>query len=332
MEHAGVAAGTKKEIYGRRAIRIANGFVDTAVLLLVLLLIVFGSFAVWDTKQVHDAASATKYEIYKPTDENGGLTFQELQEINKDVFAWLTVYGTHIDYPVVQGKDNMRYVNTNAEGRYSLSGAIFLDKGSSRDFSDFSSILYGHHMEKQAMFGEIGLFADRGYFTERKYGMLYFSGKEHGLEFFAFVHTDAYNTAVFRTKIEGQGEQQAYLDMLLDMAIHVRELNVTTDDRIVLLSTCSASSTNGRDILIGRITDELYDDPFWVPEEERERTYMTINGPSGLWGWPFWAGLLLITVLLIAIVLLASYLVKARKRGRQSDEKKEHMPARSRRQ
>jgi len=183
----------------------------------------------------------------------------------------------------VQGPDNMTYVNTNTQGGYSLSGAIFLDCYSSKDFSDFSSILYGHHMEKQVMFGEIGLFSDKSYFDAREYGMLYFEGQEHGLEFFAFVHADAYDGEVFRAKIEGEEARQAYLDLLLSMASHTRDIRVTTDDNIVLLSTCSASSTNGRDILVGRITHEIYDDPFKLDETDNIKIALKVDTLSGLW-------------------------------------------------
>ena len=225
-----VAAGTV-----RKAIRQANGIVDTAVLIAVLLLVVVGCYAMWDSKQVHQAASAANYAVYKPTAEAGGRSFEELRAMNPEVFGWLTVYGTHIDYPVAQGPDNMKYVNTNAEGQYSLSGAIFLDSNCEQDFSGFPSILYGHHMEKNTMFGEIGLFAEKSYFDARQYGMLHYGGREHGLEFFAFVHADAYDGGVFRANIAGTQARQAYLDMLLRTAIHTRGIQANRGSRGSLL-------------------------------------------------------------------------------------------------
>jgi hypothetical protein len=62
--------------------------------------------------------------------------------------------------------------------------------------------------------------------------------------------------------IEDPGDRQMYLDMVIGMADHVRDIGVAADDHIVLLSTCSPTETNGRDILVGRITDEVYADPF----------------------------------------------------------------------
>jgi len=253
------------ERIGRRTVRIANGFVNLIVLTAILLLFSFGSYAMWDSGQIHSAASPLRYAMYRPTAEGEGDSFADLQAINPDVFAWLTVFGTNIDYPVVQGQNNIRYVNTDARGRHSLSGAIFLDFRSGPNFSDFSSIIYGHHMENRVMFGEIALFADRSYFEARRYGMLYFEGREHGVEFFAFVHTDAYDMTVFRNQIREPEQRQAYLDLLMHMACHVRaDMSVTVEDRIVLLSTCSPNSTNGRDILIGKIIDEAPVDPFHI--------------------------------------------------------------------
>ena len=310
METMGIASKT-----GRMTIKMINSAIDTAVLIVILLLVAIGCYALWDSDQVHQSASSEQYERFKPTAENLGLTFDELKVVNPDVFAWLTVYGTHIDYPIVQGEDNMRYVNTNAEGNYSLSGAIFLDYNCCRDFTDFNSILYGHHMEKNAMFGEIGNFSDKEYFDARKYGMLYFNGKEHGLEFFAFIHADAYDKTVYRTNLEREEDKQEYLYRLYDLAVHTRDIRITTDDRIVLLNTCSHFSTNGRDILIGKITDDVFEDPFWVDVPVRERTIFAIDVPLGfLMTTPIWVKLVIIIIPLIALILMVTVMIKRRRR------------------
>jgi len=286
----------------KKAVRTANSIVNFAVLAAILLLLAFGCYALWDSDQVYNAANAAQYEIYKPTVENEGKTFQELQAMNPEVFSWLTVYGTNIDYPVTQGEDNMKYVNTNAEGSYSLSGSIFLDYENSRDFSDFNSILFGHHMEKQAMFGEIGLFSDKDYFNARLYGSLYYNGTDHGLEFFAFLHTDAYDASVFAAGVSGEA-RQAYLDGLLDKATFTRDIGVTVKDRIVLLSTCSAESTNGRDILVARITDELFGDAFKTNETDNTGTHATADGQPGIPGW-LWTALAAPVLLILLVIVL----------------------------
>jgi len=302
---------------GKRMIRLTHGFVNIIVLVIILLLLVFASYAIWDTNQVHQAANAERYEKFKPSVEDEGASFDQLHALNPEVFAWLTVYGTHIDYPVEQGPDNLKYVNTDALGNYSLSGAIFLDSKNSMDFSDFNSILYGHHMEKMTMFGEIGEFSDKPYFDARKYGMLYYNGLEHGLEFFAFVHTDAYDPFVFRVNLADPAEQQAYLDMLLQTAKYVRkDVPVSIDDRIVLLSTCSEVTTNGRDLLVGRITDEVYEDAF-AEENPAQRISLiqAIDGLPGLFEQaPLWVKIATLVLPLLLIVLIIILIVFRRRR------------------
>lgn len=295
---------TAKHI-GRKAVRAANSTVNFAVLVVLLLLVAFGSYALWDSNQVYNAANAAQYEIYKPSIEDEGKSFGELKALNPEVFSWLTVYGTNIDYPVTQGETNMKYVNTNAEGNYALSGSIFLDCDNQKDFSDFNSIIYGHHMEKQTMFGEIGLFAEQSYFDARAYGNLYYDGKDHGLEFFAFLHTDAYDATVFAPGIQGREAQQQYLDNLLKKAVFTRDIGVTADDRIVLLGTCSEGSTNGRDILVARITDTLYTDTFKPKERNNTGTQKSVDAQR-LWtnipGW-LWIGLAALVLLLIPVIV-----------------------------
>jgi len=255
----GVAANNSLALQaiGRRTIRLINLLVNTAVLIVMLLLLGFCCYAIWDSNQIYDAADKSHYAIYKPTTQNEGLSFKELQAINPEVCAWLSVYGTNIDYPVTRGQDNTKYVNTNAEGNYALSGAIFLDYNNSKDFSDFNSILYGHHMQKNIMFGEIGSFSNQYFFDSHRYGNLYFNEKDHGIEFFAFIHTSAYDGTVFMPDIKGN-DRKAYLDALLANANLKRDIGVTIEDNIMLLTTCSSASTNGRDVLVGRVTDEVY--------------------------------------------------------------------------
>ena len=234
-----------------------NEIINIALLTIIILMLCFAGYALWDSDQIYQAADKSQYAVYKPTAANEGKSFKELQALNAEVIAWLTVFGTNIDYPVTQGDNNMKYVNTNAEGQYTLSGSIFLDCGNAKDFSDFNSILYGHHMEKKMMFGEIGSFADAEMFNARRYGNLYYNEEDHGIEFFAFVHTDAYDFHVFTPNVS-EKDRLPYLENLLGKALHKREVKIDAGDHIILLSTCSQSSTNGRDILAGKIVDETY--------------------------------------------------------------------------
>ncbi|HIU77267.1 MAG TPA: class B sortase [Candidatus Pelethocola excrementipullorum] len=303
---------------GKRIIRWVDSMVNLIMVILFLMLAAYGIYAIWDSEQIYQGADPVQYDKYKPTKEDA-LSFEELRGINPEVFGWLTVYGTNIDYPLVQAEDNETYVNTTVTGEYRLSGSIFLDCRNSNYFSDFNSIIFGHHMEKRAMFGEIGEFLEETYFDSHPYGRLYYEGEERGIEFFAFLEADAYDQKVYLPGVSGDEEKSVYLQNLLSTARYTREIPVSTSDHIVLLSTCSSGSTNGRHILAGKITDETFGDLYEEQELEQKESYRVAS--QELWEnlrqAPLWVLATAVTVL--ASLLLLWHKIRKRKKRRKGD-------------
>ena len=84
----------------------------------------------------------------------------------------MTLDNTNIDHPVVQGQDNLTYVNRDVYGNFALAGSIFLDSRNDSSFSDPYSLLYGHHMENSGMFGDLALYKEEAFFQENSTGYL----------------------------------------------------------------------------------------------------------------------------------------------------------------
>lgn len=264
-----------------KIIKKLDSAVNFMVLVLFLAMFAYGCYAQWDTKQIYQGAQSTQYEVYKPTAENT-LSFDELKKLNPEVFGWLTVYGTKIDYPLVQGENNEKYVNTDAKGKYSMAGSLFLDYRNKQDFTDFNQIVYGHHMEEEAMFGDLEKFLARDFFMTHQYGNLFANGKNYGLEFFALLRIDAYDTVLYQPAVREEKRQRSYLDKIFSLAEHQRQIGVTEEDSIILLSTCTSDVTNGREVLAARITDKTWPDPFGgesgESNEDHSRWWLTLLG------------------------------------------------------
>lgn len=160
-------------------IRLANWLVDGLVLSFVVLVVLYSTYVLVDNGRVADEASSEVFESYKPDAEGPG--FGELQAQNPDVCAWIQIYGTGVDYPVVQGEDDDEYLNKDAAGNFALSGALFVDYQCPRDFSGASTIIYGHHMENSLMFGDLDQYTSKTYLQQHKYGDLYYEeiGRAH---------------------------------------------------------------------------------------------------------------------------------------------------------
>ena len=226
---------------------------------LILTSLLNGGYPIEDTNWMHNFARLTAYADNRSEDEIG---FEQLREINPNVFGWLNVYGTHIDYPLLQGYDNLRYVHTNARGEPAMSGAIFLDFRNNQNFTDFNSIIYGHDMARNTMFGDINNFDQEYFFESRRFGMIFTGEEYYGLEIFAFLLVDAHDFEIYNPTMTEPDVKEAFLQRIYTKAIHFRELDITIDDRIVILSTCTPTATNGRHILVARLMDEVPEDLF----------------------------------------------------------------------
>ena len=305
----------KKPYETPRIIKFFDGTMDTIVVAIIMFMLLFSAYAMWDTDNMHESAMSHNYAVYNPAEDP--LSFEELRALNPDVFGWITVFGTMIDYPLVQGENNSFYVNHNVFREFSLAGAIALDAENDPNFTDFNSIIHGHFMDQRAKFGDISLFQEREFFDSRRYGNLFFNDRDHGLEFFAMIETSGYNWQVYRPGVEGEENKTEYLNNILDIAMHVREdVPVTIHDNIVLMNTCTNNIVNGRHLLVALIHDEPFENPFAEEEaEERERTVF-VDGQLT----PFMRMYCMPALLLAAVLVMIYWAIQKRRRWNVEDK------------
>lgn len=234
--------------------RAGNRVLSWIAMLLILLMLSYGGYSLWDTWMIYQGGFIDDDLLaLKPTgDTEDNPTLEELQQINPDVRAWLTIDDTHIDYPVVQGKTDMEYINKNVYGEFELSGAIFLSSLNSSDFSDQYNLIYGHHMESGSMFGDVVHFVDTEYFSEHESGFLYLPDKTYKIKLFACISTDAFDENIYNVS-NINNDIRSFLSYLKQKSVQYRDIGITEADAIVGLSTCSEATTNGRVILFGRL-------------------------------------------------------------------------------
>lgn len=174
-------------------------------------------------------------------------------KLNKDVVGWIKIFDTHISYPVVQGKDNQEYLNKDVFGEFSFSGSIFLDYRNACDFTDSYSIIYGHHMEYGAMFGDVVEFKNDDYFQEHKTGALFLLDDTYKITLFACVETQEFNNKIYNPIVQGKDNLDTLLKYIKDEAVQYRDISLNHADKIIGLSTCAEAGTNERVVLFGRL-------------------------------------------------------------------------------
>ena len=103
---------------------------------------------------------------------------------------------------------------------------------------------------------------DKEFFDSHKYGLLHRLGeKSKGIEFFALIKTVGNDMTVLRTAkiIE---ENPGLIDYIYENSKYSRKLDFTGEDNIVVLDTCDFTITDGRSILVGRLTDNIEENTF----------------------------------------------------------------------
>ena len=162
---------------------------------------------------------------------------------------------TGIDYPVLQGEENLSYLNTDVYGDFALAGSIFLDTDCSRDFTDPYSLLYGHHMENGKMFGDVGLYQDAAFFAQNTTGELVTPDRTYRLETVACLLVPASETAIFDPR-RWENDLQGLYRFVRENARNRNEETLAAMEaaggrvQVLALSTCSTAYTDARTILL----------------------------------------------------------------------------------
>lgn len=102
--------------------------------------------------------------------EPGGakVDFEQLKAQNPDIYAWISVPGTGIDYPVLQKSDakdpyDNYYLNHQVDLSEGFPGVIYSQPVNRRDFMDAVTVLYGHNLKNGGMFSDLHDFADKDF-------------------------------------------------------------------------------------------------------------------------------------------------------------------------
>lgn len=324
----------------KAGVRGLHRIVDFLFVLLMLLLLLVAIWTQWDSRQVYAAADPNRFIQYKPDFPADIVSFEDLKKKNPDVKAWLTIYDTKIDYPLVQTDNDDYYMNHDVFGEIQASGSLFIDYRNDSHFRDFNTIVYGHHMSERKMFGDIDLFLKEDFFNKHEYGNLYDGEKNCGLQIIAILEVDSHDPVLYYPAIQGEELRLKYIDQVYKTAKYIRGISnierktitsagrtspLTPDDRMLLLSTCSADITNGRFILVCKILDHAVGNPFPDTEEKRTGTGIDSYTLYQKYGTlPFWAWVGIIILLIILTFILYKLSRRRDKRVRKGEKAHDH--------
>ena len=85
-------------------VRIGNHVLNLIAGILIFTMLLYGGYSIWDTIMIYKGAFISEDLLqYKPSKtESAGVSLADLLKINPEVRGWITMDGTHVDYPVLQ--------------------------------------------------------------------------------------------------------------------------------------------------------------------------------------------------------------------------------------
>ena len=182
------------------------------------------------------------------------VDFAALQAQNSQVVGWIYSPDTVISYPVLKGTDNEYYLDHILDGTVNASGSIFMDYLCSPEFNQNNTLIYGHHMQNGSMFKTIADYKYEGYYA--KHPTIYYltPTKNYRFEVFAGFVTGG-DSDVYAINFSSDAEFQAFIDTMRSRSNFDTNVQVSSADRIVTLSTCSYEFDDARYVVLCKVVD-----------------------------------------------------------------------------
>ncbi len=171
------------------------------------------------------------------------VNFERQRELNADIYAWIYIPSTNVNYPILQSAtDDLYYLRRGVDENYDISGVIFTQSHNKKDFSDPVTLIYGHNMtEYGTMFATLHNFEDPDFFEKNDTFYIYTPG--HILTYkivSAYRYDDRHIMNSFN--FSDPAVVREYFDYVMTptlLPMNVREgVELKDDDRLVVLSTC----------------------------------------------------------------------------------------------
>ena len=178
-------------------------------------------------------------------DALAAMDFTALRQVNPEVLGWILIPGSPVSYPLMQGEDNAKYLNTTWRGTRSSVGSIFMEHQNSADLSDFNTIIYGHRTANKSMFGSLKSYAKQDYLKSHPY--IYITDDAGSRIYAVFA---AYEVGVreltYRLGFEDEADKSEFLEFCVAASVVDTGIVPEVDDQILTLSTCTGRGDDTR--------------------------------------------------------------------------------------
>lgn len=192
------------------------------------------------------------------------VDFFTLWDACTDIYAWLRIPGTTIDYPVLHRTDSIEnqdyYLRKDLEGNYSTAGNLYTQYFYNWNLDeDPITVIYGHHMRDESMFGPLDDYSDEEFIESHKYFYFYTSYHSYRYRVIGVVTHSNENIFLEYSNYE-EGDFDRFVDDFNTGVFGTGWIedgfSLNSSDRVFILSTCNSMRTE-RFLVVGVLEEVL---------------------------------------------------------------------------
>lgn len=178
--------------------------------------------------------------------------------LNPDLVGWISIDGTKINYPVVQSElDNANYyLKRDFEKKYSAHGCIYVNETADVFAPSDNVTIYGHRMGDNSMFGQLGLYTDKGFWQDHQYIRFDTLQERHLYQIISVFSTTASLGEGFAyhnfVDAADAAEFRSYMRQCMALSYYDTGIIAEYGDKLITLSTCEYSNNNGRLVVVAK--------------------------------------------------------------------------------
>lgn len=189
-----------------------------------------------DIEIIEDISEENLKDKYK-------INFQSLKEKNPDVVAWIKVKGTNIEYPVIKGNDNDYYINHSFDKSYNKFGWVFANYINKIDGNDKNIALFAHSMRDGSMFDSLkNTLTEEWQNKKENLSIIFITENEANLYEVFSTYKIKDETYFFNNNFKDENDFMKFIDTVKSRSNHDYKVDVTTNDKILTLSTCDTNN------------------------------------------------------------------------------------------
>lgn len=199
-----------------------------------------------------EESKSQKYENLS-SDETSSQNTQWLIEMMKtypNMVGWIRCEGIQIDYPIMQTDDNSYYLSHLPDGSNNRLGSIFLDKSVDSDFSSPVSIIYGHMVQDEEMFGTLKNYRKQDFYEKHSQLELYTTDGEKDIILLAAYLVDG-SSNPFPNEFVTAEDFYSYIDKIKSKSFFESKETAVFGDKLIILSTCAYDFDDARLAIVG---------------------------------------------------------------------------------